>query len=160
MSAKYKSEYNTLLTIRQRCLNPANKQYPNYGGRGITVCQRWVGKGSFDNFISDLGPKPSKKHQIDRINNDLGYSPDNCRWVLARENLTNRRRFRTNKSGFKGVSHAPYMKNGKVWRAAIAHKDKDYVLGYFYTKEEAARVYDAKATKLHGKHALLNFPKG
>jgi hypothetical protein len=72
----------------QRCGNPDRKQYPNYGGRGITVCSRW---SLFENFLADMGLKPSPKHQIDRIDNEGNYEPGNCRWVLPVVNCNNRR---------------------------------------------------------------------
>ena len=72
-----------------RCTNPNHKSYSDYGGRGISVCDRWV--NSVDNFISDMGFRPSDKHQIDREDNDKGYSLENCRWVTATENARNKR---------------------------------------------------------------------
>lgn len=74
--------------MKQRCNDIKNKRYKNYGGRGIKVCKRW--SNSFDLFLQDMGKKPSLKHQIDRIDNNKGYSPDNCHWVLAKENQSNR----------------------------------------------------------------------
>lgn len=76
---KYSREYSTWNSMRSRCGNPKHKQFHSYGGRGITVCDRWQ---KFDNFYADMGKRPSKKHSIDRINNDLGYFPENCRWSL------------------------------------------------------------------------------
>ena len=66
----------------QRCTNPNVKQYKDYGGRGIAVCERWL---KFENFLADMGERPVGK-QIDRINNDGNYEPGNCRWVTAKEN--------------------------------------------------------------------------
>jgi hypothetical protein len=70
-----------------RCRNSKNTAYANYGGRGIAVCERWV---RFENFKSDMGDRPEGK-SLDRINNDLGYSPENCRWVSRQEQNSNRR---------------------------------------------------------------------
>jgi len=72
----------------QRCSNAKSKSYANYGGRGIRVCARWV--DSFAAFCADMGPR-QEKHQIDRINNNGDYSPDNCRWVSAKQNNNNKR---------------------------------------------------------------------
>lgn len=76
-------------TMIQRCENPRNPHYPRYGGRGITVCDRWK---VFEHFYADMGERPTPTHSIDRRDNDKGYSPDNCRWATKREQLLNTRR--------------------------------------------------------------------
>lgn len=83
------SEWRTWASMRARCLSPTHKQYAGYGGRGITVCDRW--RDSFENFYADMGARPSPDHQLDRINNDQGYFPENCRWATRAENMRNRR---------------------------------------------------------------------
>ena len=75
-----------------RCHNPKHRQYPDYGARGIVVCDRW--RESFDAFVSDIGPRPSALHSIDRRNNDGPYSPDNVRWATKKEQARNTRRTR------------------------------------------------------------------
>lgn len=90
---KYKTpEYEVWRAMKQRCLNPSQPYYPYYGGRGITICKRWL--DSFENFIADMGPRPTSKHSIDRKNNNLGYSPDNCRWATASQQNANKRPYK------------------------------------------------------------------
>jgi hypothetical protein len=94
-------EYRAWQTMRLRCGNPENSRYQDYGGRGIRVCARWL--ESPKNFVDDMGLKPSRKHEIDRIDNDGHYScgkcseciangwTANCRWVTRQVNDRNRR---------------------------------------------------------------------
>ena len=82
-------EYQAWRNMKKRCFNPNTKQYSDWGGRGITVCDRW--KNSFENFLADMGLKPTPKHSIDRINNDDDYCLDNCRWATKAEQYNNRR---------------------------------------------------------------------
>jgi hypothetical protein len=83
------SEYRTWQKLKDRCLNTNNPDYHYYGGRGIAVCEEW--KNSFEQFLKDMGNKPSIKHSIDRKNNELGYSKENCHWVLQSIQINNRR---------------------------------------------------------------------
>ncbi|MDA7436479.1 hypothetical protein N8654_02215 [Synechococcus sp. AH-601-B19] len=75
--------YVCWMNMKQRCLRTTHKSYHRYGGRGISVCQRWL--DSFWNFVEDMGPKPSPLHSIEREDNDGNYTPDNCVWATKAE---------------------------------------------------------------------------
>ena len=85
----YGPEYSVWRHMRERCRTTNRPDAHSYTNRGIKVCDRWQ---SYTNFLSDMGSRPSRSHQIDRINNDGNYEPNNCRWVLSRINNGNTRR--------------------------------------------------------------------
>lgn len=85
------SEYKAWQSMKDRCYNPNNRFYHRYGGRGITVCDRWMDpENGFENFLEDMGRKPFSKAQLDRIDNDGIYEPDNCRWTTQKINARNK----------------------------------------------------------------------
>ncbi len=80
--------YNVWFGMRKRCHDPQDPAYKNYGARGVSVCDEWL--SSFDAFYRDMGDPPEGK-TLDRINNDLGYSKENCRWIGMAEQMNNKR---------------------------------------------------------------------
>jgi hypothetical protein len=85
---KGSSEYTCWCRMRARCFNENTHSYALYGGRGITVCQRWM---EYANFLADMGRKPTKRHSIDRIDVNGNYEPGNCRWATPSQQLRNTR---------------------------------------------------------------------
>jgi len=109
--------YRVWLNMRNRCNNPFYPGYKNYGGRGISVCARW---DSFECFLLDMGEQPTGLI-IDRRNNDLGYSKDNCRWVTATVSSQNRSQvFSNTPFGIKGV----YWNKLKRYFTVVVIKNK------------------------------------
>ncbi len=95
--------------MKQRCTNPKDAAYKDYGSQGIKVCERW--RESFENFYEDMGPRPSKQHSIGRVDNDGNYEPTNCRWETDEEQNRNR----------AGVRNVTY--NGKTQCLAAWEKE-------------------------------------
>lgn len=127
-------EQYTWENMRNRCNNPRNPEYHNYGGRGIKVCERWE---SYSNFLEDMGRKPSKQHSIDRINVNGDYNPENCRWTDSITQARNKRLSRKNTSGVSGVH---WDKEREKWSARITTNGKIKALGRFVELDEAIKA--------------------
>jgi hypothetical protein len=93
----YTPEYQSWRCMRDRCLYPGNNRWQHYGGRGITICERWLNvKDGYKNFLEDMGRKPDPSYSIDRIDVDGNYEPDNCRWADNKTQMKNRRCMKQN----------------------------------------------------------------
>jgi hypothetical protein len=82
-------EYFAWRGLRERCQKPENGSYERYGARGITVCERWLGRNGYANFLADMGRRPGPGYSVDRKDNDGPYSPTNCRWSTRQEQMRN-----------------------------------------------------------------------
>lgn len=101
-------EYNSWTALRSRCSNPNDEHWPDYGGRGISVCERWQGEQGFVNFLADMGLRPAGM-TIDRKNVNGNYEPDNCRWATNSEQQKNKRK------NPKQLGHIPEVnRNGEA----------------------------------------------
>lgn len=138
--------------IFQRCENPDDASYKDYGGRGIHCCKRWY---RFENFLADMGDRPSPKHSLDRRDNDKGYEPGNVRWATDSEQALNRRRFKNNTSGQTGVRR---HKNSFI--ARMDFEGVRYIIGYFATQKQAvdARLFFEKLFAMNRVIAVASLP--
>lgn len=144
------SVYKRWNEMRQRCENPNNSGFKNYGGRGIKVCERWH---DFTNFIADMGMPSHPKLELDRIDNERGYEPGNVRWGTEVIQVRNQRKRQNCTSRYRGVCW--FAKRDK-WRAEIKVGPRRRWLGDFENEDDAARAYDLVARLYKG--FTLNFP--
>jgi hypothetical protein len=131
----YKSRLNkTYRGMKQRCYNPKNTRYEYYGGRGIVMCQEWLGENGFINFMNwALKSGYTDELSIDRINNDGIYEPSNCQWVNEESQCRNRRIKSNNKTGVSGV-----FPRGSKWRVHIRVNGKNLNVGTFDNFDDAS----------------------
>ena len=130
--------YNIWISMKQRCFNKKSNNYQWYGGRGIRVCDEWL---EFENFYKwSILNEYEDNLTIDRIDNNKGYCPNNCRWVDNFTQARNTRRLqKNNTSGYRGVYFDKYANK---WSVIIGVDKKKIKIGYFKTAEEGARAYD------------------
>ena len=146
------SEYKSWADMKRRCNQPTHPKYKWYGARGISIDPKW--NKSFMAFFKDMGPRPSPKHTLDRIESNGNYNKANCRWLTKELQLVNRSRPPKAKNKYRGV-----YTNGLRYRAIFVFKREKKYLGTFDSALEAAKAWDNKAYEVHGELACLNFPR-
>ena len=149
----YNKFYNTWKQMRQRCYNQKHKNYKYYGARGITVCGEWQDVKNFVDWAEKTYPN-IEGYTLDRIDNDKGYSPENCRWADKSTQAINQRIGKNNKSGYVGV--AWYIRD-KKWYATIKIAKKSIHIGSYDTPLEAAQARDLYIVENNLSHKL-NLP--
>ena len=130
--------YQTWYDMKYRCYNNMRQDYKDYGARGITVCEEWLNVSNFVAWCEMTHPN-TEGVSLDRIDNDKGYSPDNCRWANKTTQNINQRIQKNNTSGYVGVS---WDKSKDKWVAKIKVNKVGINLGTFPTKEEAVQARD------------------
>ncbi len=130
--------YNIWHSMIQRVTNKNNPSYKNYGGRGISIPENW---SVFKNFFNDMGQPPSTKHTLERVNNDKGYSKNNCIWAIRSVQLLNSR-------DRKSTLPRGVVRNKKSFTARIYFKGKCLNLGYYTTAKEAHQIYLKRRNKI------------
>jgi len=133
--------------MRRRCLLECCPDYPEYGGRGIKIFDRWV--NSFTAFYEDMGEPPTPKHSLERIDVDGNYEPSNCYWADPSTQAANQRMRKYNTSGYLGA----YLSDGK-WQCKVAWQGVEHYLGVFNTAKEAATWRDAYVIANNWPHRL------
>lgn len=131
---------NTYKTMLYRCYNPERNKHEFYADRGITVDPRWF---SFETFVNDMGERP-EGYTLDRIDNNKGYSKENCRWVDINLQRANRGKFSNSKCKYKGV----VIQNGK-YLASFRYKNEKFYLGSFDNELDAAKAYNEMVKKYY-----------
>lgn len=121
------TEFRSYGSMKTRCYNTNHLYYKHYGGRGIKVCDRWL--NSFENFLADMGKKPSPKHSIERIDNNKGYSPENCKWATPIEQSNNKRTNIVVWINGCGRTVSEWAKIAGVDRKTVANRIKNGVIG-------------------------------
>ena len=128
--------YNTAISMINRCTNPKDTHYEYYGARGITVCDEWLNIATFIAWCEATHPN-IEGLSLDRIDNDRGYSPENCRWADNTTQWVNKRMQKNNTSGFVGVKL-----RGTKWTSVVKVQGKEQWIGIYETKEEAVQARD------------------
>ena len=146
--------------MKKRTLNKNYENYHCYGGRGIGICDEWIhNPKSFIEWALNNGYEEGL--ELDREDNNKGYSPENCRWATKSINMLNRQLLQTNNtSGYRCVFYNPSGSNKKPWFARVYFNKRKYYLGKFKTAQDAAFAYDQFVIKNNTGQPLNNLYNG
>lgn len=131
--------YSTWTGMINRCYRESTPSYHDYGGRGIDVCPEWRGPGGYKRFVEDMGAKPTPKHTLERKNNDLGYSKDNCKWATRKEQGANQR-----STVFVTICGRTQSKTQWVQELGISHSGFNNRIKRGWTEEKLLQKVDRK----------------
>lgn len=145
------SLYKVWSSLKQRCNNPNNQAYSLYGGKGITVCDAWMNYNNFEQWA--INNNYNENLSIDRIDGNLGYYPENCRWVTDTVQSRNIKKYKGT-SQYLGVH---WDNNRNKWSASISINDKKKWLGYFLEEKDAAIFRDTYIKENNLSYFTLNF---
>ena len=140
-----KRTYNIWLNIKNRCYTESSSVYDYYGGKGVRVCKRWLGDDGYENFLNDMGAS-KLGYDIDRIDENGNYEPENCRWVKINESRFNRGRFSNNTSGKTGVVRCS---NGR-WNCRINVNKERINLGTYDNFDYALEIRELAEIRHYG----------
>ena len=145
------SIYQTWCSMLKRCRDENHKSYKNYGGRGITVCKKWL---KFENFYNDVGDRPSRKYTLERIDNNKGYFPNNIKWATMKEQSNNSRmnvkiKYKDEKGEKNYVAYAP------ITCIQSSVNSSPWVLGIVMEEKEMIRVAESVKRSMNYTQALL-----
>lgn len=151
LSVRNHRVYHIYQGMLRRCATDG-KGHPRYAGRGITVCERWLGDNGFKKFLEDMGQPLTTKHEIERQDNDKGYSPDNCRWATHQEQMRN-----TARNVFYTHDGVTLCVTDWAKRLGISRKtlDKRFVMGW-----SVERALSSVVSKTHAENAQKRLVKG
>jgi len=148
--------YKSWAGAKDRCANPSIPCYPSYGGRGIKMCDRWA--SSFEAFLEDMGPRPSSKHSLDRVDNNGDYEPGNCRWSTTKEQANNRRSNRPVPAFGESKTIPEWAADPRCAVRAVTLRQRIKSYGWSVEKAITTPALPHGVTRVENSHTLVQQP--